>query len=603
MRSRTTLFTSVLILGASLLALNCGEDDGGDDLSPWPEARDPYIHAANFPQWTFSMKLWPFDILTPQTSQAETDEALANAVDEGATAVIFYIEEEHMYGTFVDDTGFTDMIEKIEHLTGSAATLGLHTIVYVNGLEVMTRGAFDRDCNPTGIPTMASEYPDWLQLDLDGDPIVFECQNTDWLEPDWEDAWMSPLSGYRDLFKERIESLALAGVEGIYIDATFLPGFQPEDDDFRMGSTDPAFVEAFTTQTGYNVPTGQDFEEENFREFLLFRHQVLAEYLEDLADTAWEVGLVPFWESSTNDTPEGTTLGNETAVTGRSGLGYSPEIEPEGEWLAAFRIAKAARELNQERPMIYLGWPEEDEQATMEFALAIAHSGNYYPTNFLVAEGAFDLMDEIGDVLDLRVPYGGDVALVYSFRNQDFSFEDESFFDAYVEAFEELVTNHVPFRIVPLEYIEEDGVEGVETVVLPGIQGISDEEAYMINSKSVVLFGDDIATRDEGWDTLDDEIEFDDVIDLEDVGPALPFGIDSPEETFIEFYGHINGNHAMYLFAVSPDPQGEITLSAADGTSLQVTTYRLDDVPTDDYGEKVTVEIDSNLLVLFVSEN
>ena len=121
----------------------------------------------------------------------------------------------------------------------------LHTIVYVNGLEVMTRHAFDKSCRPTGTETMATIHPDWLQTDLNGNPIVYSCQHSDWLEPDWEDAWMSPCSGYRDFFKNRIKSLAGAGVDGIYIDATFLPGYQEKSEETRWGSTDNVFSDLF----------------------------------------------------------------------------------------------------------------------------------------------------------------------------------------------------------------------------------------------------------------------------------------------------------------------------------------------------------------------
>ena len=61
----------------------------------------------------------------------------------------------------------------------------------------------------------------------------------------------------------------------------------------------------FEQETGFEIPTEPDTDDEAFREFLLFRHRVLAEYLGDLAETAWNAGIVPFWESSTNDTPEG----------------------------------------------------------------------------------------------------------------------------------------------------------------------------------------------------------------------------------------------------------------------------------------------------------
>jgi len=579
------------------------DDDNNQEYSSWPAARDARIHATDFPDWAFSMLLWPFDILTLETTDSEIDQALNNAVEEGANTVIFYIEIEHMYGTFVDEEGFTQILERIEYLTLQAMALDLKTIVYLNGLEVMTRGAYDDACDETGITTMASSYPDWLQLDLEGEPIVYGCINEAWLEPDWEDAWISPYSGYRDLFKDRIERLAVAGVNGIYIDATFLPGFQPDEENIRWASTDPDFASAFTAQTGLDVPRAENFDDEAFREFILFRHEALADYLEDLADTAWDLDLVPFWESSTNDSTEGTILGNETAVTGRRGLGFSPEIEPEGQWLDAFRMAKAARDLNQERPMIYLGWPVSEHEALMEFGMAISHSGSYYPTaDSPIPDGANALLDSVAWINERRVQYSGNTALVYSFRNKDFTLEDESFMEMYQEAIEALVENHIPFMIATLEFLIEDGLSDVDTVVLPNLAGISDAEADLLNQKNVVLFGQNMGTRDEKWNIRDEAVTFPNTIDFEDINPSLPFALDAPAGTMIEFYGDREGEHQMYLFAVSENPSGQLKLRSNPGTRLSVETYRINRSNELATGEEVSIEIDAAFMVFYVYE-
>ena len=600
-----------LAVGLSGFGLGCGGDDDEDDDVPtttpvdlveWPEAGDLSTQAQAFPEWTHSMRVWPFDVLTPEMTTAEIDSRLQAAADEDATVVIFYIESEHMYGTFVDGAGFSQVLDLVDHLAEQANELDMATIVYVNGLEVMTRGAYDEQGDPTGVDTMASTHPDWLQLDLDGDPIVYGNQSSDWLEPDWEDAWISPYSGYRDFFKTRIEQLAEAAVDAIYIDATFLPGYQPDEDSPRWGSTDPAFSAAFTDATGFDCPSDSDWSSREFRAFLSFRHQALADYLGDLAQTAQDSGMVPFWESSTNDTPEATLLGNSTAVTGREGLGYSPEIEPEGDFLAAFRMAKAARELNQGRPMIYLGWPESEEDAECEFAVALSQSNTYYPTaDIEVPEGAFAFMDRLASVLDDRAPYPGNVALIYSDRNQDFTYDSGSAFDAYVEAFEELTVLHMPLRIAPLEYLVSDGLDGVDTVVLPGSQAISDAEAEVLEGRTIVRVGEDVGTRTEDWTERSTAIEFSDTAELDEAVAALPFTVEAPESTFIEYYRSRTTDGLMYLFAVSPEPEGTITLTAAPGESLSATAHAFPDGEVEDGGEAVAFDVESRLLVLTVS--
>lgn len=601
----------VAVAGVGLTA-GCGDDDDSTDTpvvySDWPAARELNPATIPFPAWTFGMRLWAFDVLTPEMSHAEIEQRLDVAQEAQANAVIFYIESEHMYRTFVDDTGFADIRLSIEHLTVQATQRGLRTLVYVNGLEVMTRGAYDGGCNPTGLTTMASAHPEWLQHDLTGEPIVYICQDADWLEPDWEDAWMSPYSGYRDLFKTRIGQLADAGVDGIYIDATFLPGYQADEDHLRWGSSDADFADAFFGATGLAIPDEVDFERPDFRAFLSFRHDALADYLGDLATTAWNAGLVPFWESSTNDTPESVVLGNETAVTGRQGLGFSPEIEPEGDWLAAFRMAKAARELNQERPQIYLGWPESATAARMEYAVALAHSNTYYPTADIdVPADAFPLMDRLQTVLDRRIPYGGDLALVYSVRNKDNTYESEAFFEAYMDMFEDLTRQHIPFRIVPLEYLTDDGLDGVNTVILPELRGLSDAEVALLDTRRVIPVGYDpsevVGSRDEAWGLRSQAVTFSETVSREQITAALPFDIAAPSDTFIEYYGDRDGEARMYLFAVSAHSEGQILLNARPGSSLSVTAYGLDRSTTDLSGPEIAVPLNAPLVVLDVREN
>ena len=112
-------------------------------LSPGPPGPAAALEAPGFPSWAFHLKLWPFDILLPDTGQGEILERLDGAVTAGANATIVYIEEEHMYGTFVDETGFAGILESLRYLVTGAHDRGLKVIVYLNGLEVMTRNAIE----------------------------------------------------------------------------------------------------------------------------------------------------------------------------------------------------------------------------------------------------------------------------------------------------------------------------------------------------------------------------------------------------------------------------------------------------------------------------
>ncbi len=597
-------------LGLVLLGLavsGCGESASKDEnaLATWPGARELPETTLAFPGWARQMRLWPFDVVTTDMSDQDIAERIDAAGDAEATAVIFYMESEHMYGSFVDEDGFAAMLDRVETLVDRAKDAELKTLVYVNGLEVMTRGAYDDHGEPTGVPTMANQHPDWLQLDLDGEPIVYGGVGDAWLEPDWEDAWMSPLSGYRDFFLSRVGSLAEAGVDGIYVDATFLPGFQLDEENLRWGSTDRNFAEAFTQETELDLPTEVDFDSEEFRAFLGFRHEVLADYLGEIQQEAEAMGLVTFWESSTNDTPEATLLGNDTAVTGRMGLGFSPEIEPEGDYLAAFRMAKAARELNQDRPMIYLGWPEDEEAAAIEFAIAISQSNNYYPTATLDEpfEGTFEFLDDIEELLADRAPYPAHLGLLYSTRNNDLTYPTEETHQAYVEAFEELTERHVPLRLLPLEDLNQEALDGVSTLVLPGLVSLSDNEVDAMRGLSVVPYGDELGTLDEDGEERDEPVDFDDTISPREISASLPFSVLAPEETFVEFYASRSEQGRLYLFCVSPEPDGKLELTAASGESLSVRSFAFDEEPFEDEGREIAVPLESFLVVVQVEQD
>ena len=139
-----------------------------------------------------------------------------------------------MYGTFVVDEGFDRMLALLRTVVAEAQDRELRVIVYLNGLEVMTHDAVDPDtCAPLPGDTMARSFPAWLQHDLAGEPIVYSCLDLGWVTPDMEDAWISPFSPYLDLFKSRLAALGEIAVDGVYIDATFMPGLQPDEESLR----------------------------------------------------------------------------------------------------------------------------------------------------------------------------------------------------------------------------------------------------------------------------------------------------------------------------------------------------------------------------------
>jgi hypothetical protein len=338
-----------------------------------------------------------------------------------------------------------------------------------------------------------------------------------------------------------------------------------------------------------------DWDSETWRKFIYFRHEVIRDYLGDLADTAWEDDIVPLFESSSNDTLDGTLLANEPAMSVKAGIAYSPEIEPEGDYRAAFRMAKFARDVQPDQPTLYLGWPETLADTIQEFAVTIAFSGNYYPTlesehPTAEAHRTFGFLDSLRiPVLDRRVPYQ-EVALIYSVRNKDWSFETEATFDGYVSAFESLARRHIPFRIVPLETLTAADLEGIDSIVLPGVASISDAEFVLLDSHPVIPIGEN-GTRDEWYTLRDTPLQFTSVISLSALTPNLPFTLTASTETMVEYYTDYTNADQFFLFAFSPSVDGEINL--AHTAPLTATVYELDHSPYTITGTTLTISLTS----------
>lgn len=545
--------------------------------------------AVSYPAWTYGMKVWPFDILNPGDTEASIRKRLDTAKGKGANTVIFYLEEEQMYGSFVDEAGFQNMLGKIRYLLAQAHTRGLKAVCYLNGAEVLTRDAVDADGRPTGRPTLASTHPDWLQQDITGRKLSFTTRTrVDWVPPKAADDWASPYSGWRDFFKGRLVSLGQAGLDGVYIDSTSVAGTAFGN---FWASSDPGFAQAFKQAYGLDVPQKVDWNSPAWRRFVYFRHQAVRDFLADLAGTARAHGVTPFFEMSSLDNLTGTEMGNDNQFTIGGGIAVSPEVEPSylaGRFKESFRAAKASRDADQSFPMWFLGWPANTAQARREYAITVALSGNYYPTSDSpYPANAFGFLDSLRPILDRRVPYAT-ASLLYPMRSKDFTYSTAAALKAYGDAFTALARRHVPFRIVPQDGMTAADLTG--TVVLGGAQSMSDQEYALVAPKTVALVGADNATRDTWFEPK--ARSFPTTVPVTGIEQGLPFSVSAPDSSFIEYYTDRNDPNHYYLFAYNDTPSGTITLNRPAGLNAKI--YRLDQAATTQSGPTITSTISAN---------
>jgi hypothetical protein len=425
--------------------------------------------------------------------------------------------------------------------------------------------------------------------------VFYAEQEEDWIPQDAEDAWASPYSGWRDLFKRRLEALGSAGLDGVYIDATSLPGTDVFGE--FWASSDPSFAAAFKARYGVDVPTTIDWDSVNWRKFIYFRHEAVRDYLSDLANTARENGMTPFFEMSSLDNETGTALGNDNQFTINGGIAVSPEVEPqylEGGFLEAFRGAKASRDANPNFPLWFLGWPETATNAHKEFAITLALSGNYYPTSDApYPANAFAFIDSLRvPILDKRQPYFN-TALLYPMRSKDFTYPTGSALADYANAFTTLAEKHIPFRILPQDTMTEADLANISTVVLAGAESMTDAEYALLQDKTVALVGQN-GTKDMWFQPH--ARSFNPTVPIESLMPTLPFTITAPTSTYTEYYTDRNNPSHFFIFAYNDTPSGQITISQP--VTLTAEIYTLDQPVAEKSGTSITLNISDYLHII-----
>lgn len=517
-----------------------------------------------FPDWCHGARIADL-VLSFDTRDAEVDEFVSDAREDGASVILAHFEEENFYGSLVDEAGWRRMLGRAGRLLESSRRVGLRVAWYVNGLEVMTPDAArDRER-----PSLARSHPDWLQRRAGrggpGAPIVFTGLEYGWITPDMEDAWICPLSGYGELLRARLSELAGRGLDAVWIDACFLPGVQPEEEPVWGCGCDRCRVR-FARETGVSPDFPLSFADPPFQAWLAWREQLVASYLTGLAEHAWSIGVVPFYESSTLDSPDATLLANDATVLSASPIGFAPEIDAPGEeesmarasekeWTAYLSMLLFARDMAGEKPCWVLQYAGGPADAARELGMTLATTGNYFPVlgdddpkGQEFARQAFRLVRDLAPLVRASKPFAP-VAVLYSSRARDlhdgarggpYSTEGTRFFRSYRAAVGELVRAHVPFRIVS----GPAGLDlsGVRAVVVP--DGLS---------------SGDVPALPPGCERLD-------------AGPegiarvptsGLPFSVDAPPSTAVL----VRRAESGWLVSVHP-------LSAASPSTLRFSAPR-----------------------------
>jgi hypothetical protein len=500
-----------------LLATGPGAMTWGFDSSfAWPDwARQARIAGAFF---------------EPGDSDEDIEGTLDDLASQGVSVVLADSPWGSSYTASVDDVEFSAVTELVTTVAQKAHERGLRVVMYQTGLELIAEAPRDP----------GSEHPDWAQVSLDGQPIVFNDISGDqehWLDEGQWDIWLSPCSSYRQLSLARVREMAGTDIDGLWVDTVYLQHSIGDHEDL-WPSTDPCSAAAFQSTTGLSVPAAEDWDDPTWRRWVVWRHEQMTDYLLAVKQAAREVnpGLVFFEENWNVDGTGATQYANDPAAyLGYADMSTGHEVSTVGDrvdegqtgmqdatldqWLAFATMIKWARGADTGKPSWILTYGYQAADAERLAGVILAEGANYYETR------GPRMADSVGIGYRQRIfswtaahqeaLYGSEstatVALAYSPRTRDlldegagdlYEPEEAPFFREYRQAAATLLRNHIPFDIVILdEGMSATRLGGYATLILPNVAAMSDGEAAAIRdfaqAGGTVIQTGDTGSRDE----------------------------------------------------------------------------------------------------------
>ncbi len=571
--------------------------------------------ARSFPLWAYRARIVGA-FFEPDESEQDIEKKLEKLKEQKVSVIIADCPLGWSYTAWNDDEEYQENLELIRRVVSKAHDLGLMVVWYLTGLELISS---DEDRDP------AKEHPDWLQISLEGKPISFSdisAEQEHWLEEGNIDVWVSPSSPYLDFYIERVKGIAETGVDGLWIDTVYLEDSIGEHGDL-WPSTDRFGVQRFREETGSDIPEEEDWDDPNWRIWIIWRHKQIGDFLISVKEAAKQVDpdIVFFGENwnidhngSTryaNDPTYYTTIpdistGHEICtIADRVDLGEKGMSEASlEEWLAFATMIKYARATDRGKPSWILTYGYKPPDAERLAGIILANGANYYETQGPIMAGSagniyrrriFSWIKDHQDIIYETEPRV-EVAVLYSSRSRDFldqggaaEFYDTSgtkFFSKYREVCAMLLENHIPFEIIIDNGLTSSRLEGYDYLVLPNVADMSDEEAQII--RDYVRRGGKIVTlgetgENDEWHNRRDEnaLEGLEKFELEEVGRTTELRTNAVADIYLELR---QGDDFLSIPIVNLGKgtiEGlEVEIKLPEGYSLEAIDLRSPDIRT-----------------------
>lgn len=451
-------------------------------------------------------------------SDAEMDQVISNMVTQNVSV----IEADSELSNYLDDAQFDKEIAMMRRFADKAHKKGLRVVWYYPALEVVTPNGKNIE------QTMAKEHPDWVQQGIDGTPNVFYGGSGQvfWVELNDESAWMSPSSeAYRSYFIERIQRIVRnAGIDGLWLDVPIYADFGHT----KWSDASPAAKARFKADTGLDTPTEEDWNNPTWKRWITWRHEEIARFLTDVTQAARlanpEFPIIA--ETLPTDYNGGTIYGLDGGyLKNVEGLTHIWEVDTmsntvgmrharEDDWISFISALKYTRAASGKKPSWVFSYGKQVDDAKQVMAQALIAGNNPYELQvpeMTTTVGAdfrqqmFDWTKRYSDYL-FKAESKANVGVLYSSASRDFvdqfqglgmfatteanndplwwaenaidSVFQREFLAEFRGVIKLLVNQHIPFDTLVFPDLAE--LQRYQTIVLPNIQAISEQEAELI---------------------------------------------------------------------------------------------------------------------------
>jgi hypothetical protein len=491
--------------------------DEGTPTTPSRLASPALPGSFTWPDWARTARIAGayFD---PTDSDADIDTRLDALAAQHVSVVVADSPWGQSYSAWVDDSEFVAVKAVIAKMVQKAHARGLKVVMYQAGLELVS----DPDRNP------GTEHPDWPQLSLDGQPVLFndiDSSQEHWLNNGEWDMWISPCTHFRELAIARARDMVATGMDGLWVDQSYLPS-DVGNHEGLWPSTDSCSAAAFQAATGLSVPSAEDWDNPVWRHWVVWRHAQMTDWLVALKEATRAINpqLVFLEENASADTSRATQNANDPAeYLAYADMSTGHEVETigdrmdEGEtgmkdatldqWLSFRSMVAFARAADRGKPSWILTYGYQPRDSSQLAGMVLSEGGNFYETKgpaMADTAGEAYRTQLFGWIADhAAAVYGGEsiaqVGLVYSPRTRDlvdsgsgspYAVEDAVHFAAYRTTANLLYRAHIPFDLV----LDTDinSFNRYTVLILPEVQAMSDATASALRQFSgrILTVGD-----------------------------------------------------------------------------------------------------------------